>query len=241
MSNELEIKTPGMPVNIADFPDGFEEGVDREDFVMPRAKIVQAISQEHTKDNVEIGKVINSRTKEELPDTFIPLFRFTFWIKFNPKNTKDPAFDSSYEPGQMVYRITDPNDPRLKTDAVWGPNNEPPSATKFISFLVIFEGRKMPIILSFARTSAKAGKKLYSLALDYAYENKEPMYARKYKLLSRKESSSGNEYFVYDISPAGKVEEERLMDLKSTHDQMVMKKKDIEVHDVAQEGTTWEE
>ena len=227
--------------NPAKLPDGFDEPFEREDLEMPRAKIVQSTTQEFKDEKVKLGTIVHSLNLEELPKTFIPLFKFTFWIRWNPRKTTDENFDPAYDAGAQIYRTDDPNDHRLLKDKDWGPNGEPPRATKFLNFLCVFEGIKTPIVVSFAKTSMRAGRRLFSLAMNFAMENGEPMYGRKYTLTSKKTASGGNEYFIAEVAPAGKVAEDQIPQLKQLHDKFVGRKKDIEVHDIKEEEKNWDE
>ncbi|WP_348260365.1 hypothetical protein, partial [Salmonella enterica] len=66
---------------------GFESGITQEDLIIPRAKLIQALSPEITEGlGVRPGDIINSLTKEVLPDEFIPVFMFKNFIRFNPRS-----------------------------------------------------------------------------------------------------------------------------------------------------------
>src|SRR3989338_5856015 len=107
---------------------GFEDGLDKEDLIIPRAKLIQALSPEMTEglEGVKVGAIINSLTKEVLPQEFIPIFMFKNYIRFNPRSKDDPNFDSEFDPGAVVWESTDPLDPKVKVEAKFGPNGEKP-------------------------------------------------------------------------------------------------------------------
>src|SRR3990167_7619408 len=57
-------------------PRGFEGGVEKEDLIIPRAKLLQAMSPEMQEGGFTVGEIINSLTKEYLAEEFIPIFMF---------------------------------------------------------------------------------------------------------------------------------------------------------------------
>src|SRR3972149_1970003 len=91
---------------------GFESGITQEDLIIPRAKLIQALSPEISEGlGVKPGDIINSLTKEVLPDEFIPVFMFKNFIRFNPRSKADPSFDPAYEPGAGVWKAKEPHGP----------------------------------------------------------------------------------------------------------------------------------
>jgi hypothetical protein len=208
---------------------GFEDGVSREDLIIPRAKLLQALSPEVSEDpkKFHAGMLINSLTKEELPIEFVPVFVFFNWIRFNPRNKEDVNFDSAYEPGAMIWRSNDPNDPKVLAEACFGPNGERPKATKFMNFFSFFPGVPMPIIISFSNTSYKAGKNLLSLAKFSGGD----MFGRKYKLAAKQEKNDIGTYFVLKTDPAGKTGEEDYKVAETFWREFRSKAKDIQVHE----------
>lgn len=183
---------------------GFEEPVDKEDLIIPRAKLLQALSPEVVENGKDFhaGMIINNLTKEILPETFIPIFKFTQWIRFNSRNPKDENYNPSFGPGDIIWRSVDPYDPRVTKEGIFGPNGERPLATKFLNFLSYFSGVEMPVVVSFANTSLKAGRQLLSLAkfsLDH-------IYARQYLLNCKQESNDMGTYFVFTVRLLGRTE-----------------------------------
>src|SRR3990167_6045771 len=102
-----------LPATIEKQGRGFEGGVDREDLILPRAVLLQALSPQIGEvDGLKAGMVINNITNEVLPEKFIPIFRYVEFLKFNPRDSKSPEYDHAFEPGALIWRITDPADPR---------------------------------------------------------------------------------------------------------------------------------
>ena len=212
---------------------GFEGGIDQGDLIIPRAQLLQAMSPilslPEYAGTFKPGMIINNLTKDVLPPTFVPVFTFTNWIRFNPRNSKDPNYDHAYEPGSVIYRTNDPYDARLKHDAQFGENGEPPLAIKFLNFFSYFPGQSMPIILSFSRTSFKAGKTLLSLAR-FSPGN---MFSVRYRLSSRQKETDGNKYFILDVNVDGKNEGDEYALCEQWHTEFAMKTDKIIVHDEA--------
>lgn len=181
---------------------GFEEETNREDLIIPRAKLLQALSPEVQEEgsNLKAGQIINSLTKEPLPGSFIPIFKFTNWVRFNPRDSKALGFESTVEPGAIIWRSADPYDPRVIAEGKFGANGERPLATKFLNFFSYFPGVDMPIVLSFSNTSFKAGKQLLSLCQFGGGD----MFSRQYGLKSVKESSDKGTYYVLQVAASGK-------------------------------------
>ncbi len=190
---------------------GFEEPTQQEDLVIPRAKLLQALSPEVVEKAkapdgtvLEPGMIINSLTKEILPDVFIPVFKFTNWIRFNPRNKKEEGFDPAFEPGAIIWRSVDPMDPRVQEEAKFGPNGEKPLAIKFLNFFSFFPGVSMPIIVSFSKTSFNAGRRLLTMG---QFSGKD-MFAKKYALAAKQEASDAGVYFVLTVEPREEASEE---------------------------------
>ncbi|HRZ15784.1 MAG TPA: hypothetical protein P5110_09780 [Candidatus Omnitrophota bacterium] len=201
MSQEIEKVQSGALMQAEGVQRGFEGGVDREDLIIPRAKLIQALSPELTEglEGIKVGSIINSLTKEVLPGEFIPVFTFKNYIRFNPRSKDDPNFNPDFDPGAVIWKSTDPLDPKVKEEARFGPNGEKPLATTFINFFSYFPGVPMPIIVSFSKTSYRAGKNLLSLAKFCGGD----MFSRRYKLVSQMETNDIATYAVLKVTPAG--------------------------------------
>lgn len=209
MSNELEQKKPneiGRPI-----ARGHEEAVAQEDLIIPRVKLLQALSPEVQEDpkTYQQGLLINSLTKEILavdPDgwiSFVPVLRSVNWVRFNARNDKDPNFDPAYELGQVIWRTNDPKDPRVIAEGKFGEDGTPPKATKFINYLVCIPGVDMPLLLSFAKTSFKAGKTLSTFT--EAVHMNDDTFRWRYKVRTKKEQNDAKQqYFVLEVAQAGK-------------------------------------
>ena len=212
---------------------GFEEDTSREDLIIPRAKLLQALSPEVVEKpkDFQPGMIINSLTKSPMPTEFIPIFKFTNWIRFNPRNPKDPAFNSQFPAGGIIWRSNDPYDMKVISEGSFGPNGERPLANKFLNFFSYFPGLPMPIIVSFTNTSFKAGKTLISLAKFSGGD----MFSRKYKLTSKQSKNELGSFFVFNVEPAEAVTGEDFKHAEALWEEF--HQKDIQVHEESEETT----
>jgi|GEM_PF-1007017 len=209
--SETEIETKqATEVAISTAPRrGFEEDAEQEDLIIPRAKLLQALSPEVEEDpkRFQAGMIINSLTKETFPldndgrIVFVPILKKTNWIRFNPRDKKSADFDPAFETGAIIWRSTDLLDPRVQEDGKFGANGEPPKATKFLNFLAHIPGTFIPVLISFSKTSFKAGKELLSLT---QFSQERDMFAWTYTLRSKKETGDNGAYFVLKIDKAAK-------------------------------------
>ncbi len=230
MTNDLVSINGGALAGSSRPQRGFEEGINHEDLIIPRAKLIQALSPEVTEGlGLRPGAIINSLTKEVLPDEFIPVFMFKNYIRFNPRSKADPHFDPAFEPGAVIWKSTDPEDPKVVAEARFGPNGEKPIATTFLNFFSYFPGVAMPVIVSFSKTSYRAGRQLLSLAKFCGGD----MFSRKYRLTSLMESNDIATYAVLKVAPIGpsNTEEHRLCE--RLWNDFSGKARDIQVHEEA--------
>ena len=208
---------------------GFEHGITQEDLIIPRAKLIQALSPELMEglDGIKAGAIINSLTKELLPQEFIPVFMFKNYIRFNPRSKDDPNFDPEFEPGAVIWKSNDPEDAKVIEETKFGPNGEKPVATAFLNFFSYFPGVPMPIIVSFSKTSYKTGRQLLSLAKFCGGD----MFARKYRLTSQMETNDIATYAVLKVASVGASSPEEFQLCERLWNDFAAKAKDIQVHD----------
>lgn len=213
---------------------GFESGITQEDLIIPRAKLIQALSPEITEGlGVKPGAIINSLTKEVLPDEFIPVFMFKNFIRFNPRSKADPSFDPAYEPGAVIWKSTDPEDPKVVAETRFGPNGEKPIATTFLNFFSYFPGVPMPVIVSFSKTSYRAGKQLLSLAKFCGGD----MFSRKYRLTSLMETNDIGTYAVFKVVPLGSTIPEDYILCERLWNDFSEKSRDLQIHEETTDDT----
>lgn len=208
MNEEIMKREQTALVNQTEGPMGFEDE-DAGDVIIPRVKVIQSLSPERKDKIADEGDIINSLTKEKLNGkVFIPVFKFNnnIWWKDRSEGggmkcmSRDGKLANTSD-GSLMYcaqcRRNEFDNTKQGKEAI-------PTCTKYINFLGFFEGERMPIILSFSKTSYNEGKKLYSLA-KVAMQN---MWNFGYKLDAKLMSKSGNEWFVPFMTNNGPTSDE---------------------------------
>lgn len=211
MKNEIA-KTQNTQIAVpSQARQGFEVPCSTEDLIIPRAKLFQGLPTEYEEyPDAKPGQILNNVTKEVLPAVFIPIMRHIEWIRFNPRDGKDPNFDKAFQPGEVIWRSTNPNDERVIKESTWGVDGAKPLALKFLSFLSYFPGSSMPIVVSFYKTSFNAGKTVNSV-LEYSKGN---MYEHSFRLTTKMTKSDQYSYYVLQTAYAGKAKEEDMLEAK---------------------------
>jgi len=208
---------------------GMEE-VDSTDLIIPRAQLLQPTAEglrQLTADyGVGAGDVINNLTKEKLAAGFVPIFYYKEALRFNPRKKDAPGFLAEYAPGKLIWRTRDMNDPRVLEQCSFGPNGEVPVAVTTLNFFSLFDGQAMPVILSFSKTSYKAGKNLLSLAKLRGGA----MFSRRYKLSTDEVTNDQGTYFVMKVQPAGDCDPEMFKTTESYFQQFGMKRDVLKDH-----------
>ena len=181
-------------------PRGLEQSTDKSDLILPRAKKIEQMSPEMQdpellKSGIHPGVIINSITKELLPEQFIPIIYFKQWIRWNANKETDRGWVSGFGPRDLVYMTQDKNDDRLKTDGAWD-GDLPPLATTYHNFISLFDGYDVPIVISFGGTNFKTGKTLLSLATFKGGD----LFSNKYKLTTKKRQNELGHFFTFDVA-----------------------------------------
>lgn len=220
---------------------GFEGGVDSEDLIIPRAMLIQNTPPKTVTIDKKIcppGTVINNltalplKTDERGGIFFIPVIVGRKWIRFNAverslaDGTPNPLFNSDFEEGAKIWESRDPRDPRVIEEGAWGKDGEKPLATKILEFLCIVEGEEMPLVLSFSKTSFKAGKQLVSMA---QYSGKDDLFSMKYRLQAKEEKNDKKqEFYSLAVSKVGPVTDEEFRHAEDLYESF--SGKDIKIH-----------
>ena len=182
---------------------GHEDVIETSDLILPRAKLVQFTSEEVTAENpedrIEPGKLINSITKQELTPLIIPIYRYKTYTFFNPLDRKSSNYDPAYEAGEMVFSTTDKNDPRIG-DGLEFKDGEAPRVTEAFNYLSLFPGERLPLILSFKRTSLRAAKELNTMLQLSGGD----MFSNRYKIVITRHEDGQRKWFSISVRGAGK-------------------------------------
>jgi len=207
-TKDLVVKEETTTVaNQTDMPLGFEDN-DANDIIIPRVKVIQTLSPERKDKIANEGDIINSLTKEKLNGkVFIPVFKFNnnIWWKDRSEGggirciARDGKIGTRSDGTTLVCASCK----RCEFDNTKQGKESLPTCTKYINFFGFFAGERMPIILSFAKTSYNEGKKLYSLA-KVTMQN---MWNYGYVLNEKLQAKGGNEWYICVPTPAGATEE----------------------------------
>lgn len=170
-------------------PRGYE-AEDAADLLMPRVELLQSMSEAVSSGKCKAGEIVNQISKTALQsDVFIPIAMQRKYIKWIPRA----------EGGGVEYQTSNPKDPRVIKDTAWGAHGEKPSCTAYLNFLVIVEGTRLPLILSFSMTNYQEGRKLYTMGKMTGQD----MWLKKYKLGTKTKQNNQGTWFVFDISEVG--------------------------------------
>lgn len=216
-------------------PRGLENSTDRSDLIIPRAKKIEAMSPEMSdpellKAGIHPGVIINSITKEIMPEKFIPISYFKQFIRFNANKDGDRGWVDGYGPRDVIYNTMDKDDIRVVAEKDWD-GDLPPLATTFLCFLALFEGQDIPVILSFGGTNFKTGKTLLSLATFKGGD----LFSNKYRLTTKKKTNELGSWFVFDVSFAGKAEGNEYQKAEAMYE--TFKPADAKIHDENEPGS----
>ena len=207
MEKELTTTTVNELAN-AGRPMGFEDE-EASDVIIPRVKVIQTLSPERKDKIAEEGDIINSLTKEKLNGkVFVPVFKFNNNVLWKDRS-EGGGIQCIARDGKVGTESDDTTRfcsecRKCEFDNSKKGKEALPTCTKYINFFGFFAGERMPIILSFAKTSYNEGKKLYSLA-KVTMQN---MWNYSYTLNEKLMSKGGNEWYVPIMSAAGPTDED---------------------------------
>ena len=175
---------------------------DRDVLKVPIAKLLQALSPEVDSGDeaAKAGVLWDPVFSAPLTKNFVPLVWSREWIDWIPKD----------EGGGIAARYTGDDlkaDPDLKRRASWtgsGKDRTPPELHEHLNVLVLFEGRDLPIVLSWSTTGLQAGKDLYTLCKHRGA----PVYRTVFKIETVKKTNDKGSWYVLTPKPVGDPSEE---------------------------------
>ena len=200
MSNEI-MNTQNTELQAANTFEmcGFEE-TNSEDIVIPRIKVINALSPERQDGIADEGDVINSLTKESVVGKrFIPIKQYYSKIKWNPDRDADQRMLCCSRDGR-VGEDADGNKNACAScrdclfDNTKTGKDAQPKCTSYMNFLGFFEGEAMPVVLSFAKTNYNEGKKMLSIARSLRCN----IWDYGYLLAGKKVSKNRNSWFIIE-------------------------------------------
>lgn len=207
MADEL-MKQGETALTEASTPLGFEDDT-MDDLIIPRIKVMQALSPEVQDGKAKVGDIVNSLTLERLNDkVFIPVCKFNNHVYWRDRNDGGGIIcraadgkTGQMEDGSVKYcaqcRLCEFDNTKSGREAL-------PKCTKYINFLGFFEDEMVPIILSFAKTNMAEGKKMYSMAK----VSRQNIWNFGYKLTSKEKTKNANRWYIIDPVSAGQTSDD---------------------------------
>lgn len=187
---------------------GFEEA-DSADVVIPRIKVINALSPERLDGEAEEGWIINSLTKERVEELhFVPIKQYYSCIKWNPERDEDPRMFCRSADGRVG--ITADGATLLckqcgcdKFDNTKQGKAAQPTCTRYLNFLGFFVENPALVILSFARTNYNEGRKMLSISKSM----RSAIWAYSYVVSSRQVTKDRNKWYIMVPQMSGKTDE----------------------------------
>jgi len=207
---------------------GFEGmRIEKSDLLIPRAKLMQPLSPEVLEREMKVGSIVNSLLVDVLPSRFVPIFCFKSYLRFNPRSQSEDGFDANYDPGELIWRSNDPDDPRVQEETKFGDEGQKPLAMTCFNFFSLFPGVAMPIIVSFSKTSYKTGKQLLSLARFCSGD----MWSRAYQLGSTLKTNEKGSYYIFTVATLGTSDEAERSQAEAWWTMFSEKASELKVHE----------
>lgn len=188
---------------------GFEE-TRNEDIIIPRIKVINALSPERQDGLAAEGDVINSLTVESVVGKkFIPIKQYYSNIWWNPDRNADNrvicrSLDGRIGNGEGVTLGCAQCKKNQWDNSKMGKDAQP-ICTSYLNFLGFFENEPMPVVLSFAKTNYNEGKKMLSMARSL----RASLWDYSYALEGKKVSKDRNTWYNISISLTGETTPEQ--------------------------------
>lgn len=168
-----------------------DSNIGMEDLILPRVELLQALSPTVVAGDASAGQIVNNLTKDDLGEkvALVPVFITKNWIRWRKRE----------EGGGMVWRSNNPADERVIEESKWGADGAKPLATAYLNFLCMIEGGDLPIIVSFANTNYKTGRKwltLTKMSMGHLYNS-------SYELSAHSQTNNKGTFFVFDVKRVG--------------------------------------
>jgi len=185
------------------------ENFDSDMLIVPRVKIIQALSAEVSDLGYKPGCMVNSLTKEILGDKdkpleFVPVLFSRSRINFKPLDDGGGIQCRSFD-GKSGQGI--PGLPQCFTCefSKWE-GETPPACMELLNIACIPLGTEsqQPIVISFGKTSFQTGRQFINIM---ASKRTSPWYY-KYKLIPKFVTKDNYKYYIYTVVPDGETDEE---------------------------------
>lgn len=196
-------ESTGLVNQTSNVPAGFDEDSSK-DVIIPRIKVINALSPERVDGIAQEGQLLNSLTQEDVTGKlFVPIKQYYSCIHWNPDRDSEVRIFCRSDDGRIGH-----NDMGAVSCATCGKcefdnsktgKDAQPQCTKYINFLGFISGSPMPVVLSFARTNYNEGRKLLSIAKSM----RQALWNFSYKLESRQVTKDRNKWYIMTTTMAG--------------------------------------
>ena len=217
----VEKREESLSTNILATGRGFDE-MDSSDLIVPYVKIMQPLSPEVQDDDIKAkqGDLLNSLSQFNYGTSikFIPLMfrkRRIKWISRDDGGGMECASLNGLVPDTGELHA---EECRLCKYSQWI-NNEPPVCDLIYGFPSIVLDTKQEnklVIVSFARTSFGAGKKLIN-QMRFAGGD---MFGRPYEIATKKEKNDKGTFFILTAKPAGELVDKEFAEAESYYNML---------------------
>jgi len=169
----------------------YDSNISNEDLILPRVELLQALSPTVVAGDASPGQIVNNITKNDLGEkvTLVPVYLTKNWIRWRKRE----------EGGGMMWRSNDPTDERVIEESKWGADGSKPLATAYLNFLCLIKEEDLPIIVSFANTNYKTGRKwltLTKMSMGHLWDS-------QYALTAHQQTNNKGTFYVFDVSRVG--------------------------------------
>jgi hypothetical protein len=196
-----ETEAVAKPAYIKESTQGVED-IEVQHILLPRCKVVQGLTKEHTEDNTPLGHFVNNITRVDYGEQidFICLFAKPGWQLY--------AEDEKGKRGDLIARkfagdfLPSMNPEAITDDMKQWKGKTPPRAVETFLFVGIVNGEDLCAI-SLSSKAATTGKKLNTMLVS----RNEAAFAKHYVFTTHKETNDDGTFFVPDVKPNGYLSE----------------------------------
>ena len=206
------------------------EALTSDDVLIPRLKLVQGLSGEHTQDGIKEGHFANSITKEDYGDelTFTPLIVVPGYLMFEGKGR-----DAKLIARKFTGDIIPPLNEKLLTDDVkaWKTDKKTgeaikPDAAKCYVYIGFVNGEDL-VSWTLSNTAVKVAKQFNSMLKRKSI----PAFAYKIKVSSKMDSSESGDYYAPTVTLDGYVDEKTFHRYKLAYERFSTKQIQVKFED----------
>ena len=194
---------------------GFES-IERQDILIPRLSLLQALSPAVVNEVAKVGTIHVSLSGVNYGNEVVicPILHFRSRIKWTPRDDGGGIECSSPDAKRPLSTIICESCGECKCkdwdEDAKNEKDKAPECTLYENFLVLVGNSTEPILLPMEKTKAKCAKKFYSMA---ALKNAD-MWAYTYKLSAVKDKNKkGDVFFNYAITDLSKKTDPKRMEL----------------------------